>query len=37
LFKFLIPTYFNHPKFNLNFMFALNFGTVNLCEFLFFN
>ncbi len=34
LFNFLICTYKGHPKLNLNFMFALNFGTIYLFEFL---
>lgn len=29
-----MPTYFNDPKFDLKFIFALNFDTIKLYEFL---
>ncbi len=32
LFKFLLSTYINQPKLNLNFKFTFNFGTVYLFE-----
>jgi len=31
--NYLISTYLNHPKINLNCMLALNFGVICLCTF----